>query len=302
MLDTLDSHLRWRTDQILDQVASGSGDVDFVRDVAELLPLHIIADIIGIPEATRPSIFSDTNTILRAFDPKGGVGLEKRLEAERRLYDYASAFNEEKRRAPASDIWSELVEAQVVDDDGTPTRLTNHELDLFFFLLAAAGSETTRNAISGGALAFMQHPDQLDRLRSDPALMDTAVDEILRWSSPVTYFRRTATRDVEMSGQTIRAGDTVTFWHASANRDEEVFQYPFTFDIARTPNDHVAFGGGGPHYCLGATLAKREIRVMFEALLNRFGTWRATGEPVWAVPGALVTVVCSIDQLPMKFS
>jgi cytochrome P450 len=302
MLDTLEGHLRWRSNRILDQIESSSGHVDFVKDVAELLPLHIIADIIGIPENTRPSIFDDTNSILRAFDPKGGVGLEKRLEAERRLYDYASAFNEEKRRSPASDIWSELVEAEIVDDDGTPTRLTNHELDLFFFLLAAAGSETTRNAISGGALAFMQNPDQLDRLRSDRTLIDPAVDEILRWSSPVTYFRRTATRDVEMSGQTIRAGDTVTFWHASANRDEDVFQDPFTFDVGRTPNDHVAFGGGGPHYCLGATLAKREIRVMFEALLDRFGTWRPTGEPVWAVPGALVTVVCSIDQLPMEFS
>ena len=294
MLDTLEGHLRWRSNRILDQIESSSGHVDFVKDVAELLPLHIIADIIGIPENTRPSIFDDTNSILRAFDPKGGVGLEKRLEAERRLYDYASAFNEEKRRSPASDIWSELVEAEIVDDDGTPTRLTNHELDLFFFLLAAAGS--------GGALAFMQNPDQLDRLRSDRTLIDPAVDEILRWSSPVTYFRRTATRDVEMSGQTIRAGDTVTFWHASANRDEDVFQDPFTFDVGRTPNDHVAFGGGGPHYCLGATLAKREIRVMFEALLDRFGTWRPTGEPVWAVPGALVTVVCSIDQLPMEFS
>ena len=148
----------------------------------------------------------------------------------------------------------------------------------------------------------MQNPDQLDRLRSDPTLMVTAVDEILRWSSPVTYFRRTASRDVEMSDQMIRAGDTVTFWHASANRDEEVFKDPFIFDIARTPNDHVAFGGGGPHYCLGATLAKREIRVMFEALLDRFGTWRATGDPVWAVPGVLVTVVCSLDRLPMEFS
>jgi cytochrome P450 len=306
MLDTLEAHLRWRTDRILDQVATTasatSAEIDFVKDVAELLPLHVIADIIGIPEAKRASVFDDTNTILRAFDPKGGVGLEKRLEAERRLYDYASGFNEEKRAHPAADIWSALVEAEIVDDDGAPTRLTNHELDLFFFLLAAAGSETTRNAISGGALAFMQHPKQLERLRADPTLIDTAVDEILRWSSPVTYFRRTATRDVEMAGQQIHSGDTVTFWHASANRDETVFEDPFTFDIARTPNEHVAFGGGGPHYCLGATLAKREIRVMFEALLDRFTTWRLTGDPVWAVPGALVTVVCSLDQLPMTLT
>ena len=300
MLDTLEDHLRWRTERILDAVTTQGGEIDFVRDVAELLPLHVIADIIGIPEGERAPVFDGTNTILRAFDPNGGVGLEERLATERRLFEYASSFNAAKREAPADDIWSELVQAEVVDDDGTPTLLTDHELDLFFFLLAAAGSETTRNAISNGFLAFVEHPAQLARLRADPGLIDTAVEEVLRWTSPVSYFRRTATRDVALRGETIREGDVVTFWHPSANRDEDEFADPFTFDVGRTPNDHVTFGGGGAHFCLGAALARRELRVMFEGLVARFGDWQVTGAPEWATPGVLVTVVCSLDRLPVR--
>ncbi len=300
MLDTLEGHLRWRTDRILDDVVVTGGEVDFVRDVAEQLPLHVIADIIGIPEPEREPVFEGTNTILRAFDPNGGVGLEERLATERRLFEYASSFNTAKRERPADDIWSVLVQAEVVDDDGTPTRLTDHELDLFFFLLAAAGSETTRNAISSGLLALVGHPEQLARLRQDPELIDTAVEEILRWSSPVSYFRRTATRDVELRGEQIREGDVVTFWHPSANRDHEVFADPFAFDVGRSPNDHVAFGGGGADFCLGAALARRELRVMFEGLVGRFADWEITAEPVWSTPGVLVTVVCSLDRLHVR--
>ena len=300
MLDSLVDHLRWRTDLILDNVKAQAGEIDFVRDVAELLPLHVIADIIGIPEPERAEVFDGTNTILRAFDPNGGVGLEERLATEGRLFEYASSFNAAKRAAPANDVWSELVRAEVVDDDGTPTRLTDHELDLFFFLLAAAGSETTRNAISNGLLALVEHPEQLERLRADPGLIDTAVEEILRWSSPVTYFRRTATRDVELRDHMIRQGDVVTFWHPSANRDEDVFDDPFAFDVGRTPNDHITFGGGGAHFCLGAALARRELRVMFEALVARFDQWEVTGRPEWATPGVLVTVCCSLDRLPVR--
>jgi cytochrome P450 len=300
MLSSLEAHLRWRTERILDEVERRSGTVDLVADVAELLPLHVIADLIGIPEGERPFVFSSTNTILRAFDPEGGVGLEHRLATEAALFEYATRFNEEKRRRPVDDIWSALVRAEVLDDDGTLTRLSNDELDLFFFLLAAAGSETTRNAISLGVLALIEHPGELARLRSDPSIMETAVEEILRWTSPVSYFRRTATRDVTVAGQRIGRGDVVTFWHPSANRDEDVFDDPFFFDLARTPNDHVAFGGGGAHYCLGANLAKREIKVMLEALVARFSIWGLAGEPSWSVPGALVTVCCSLDHLPIR--
>jgi cytochrome P450 len=303
MIDHLDHQLRWRTDRILDAVAAADGEeIDFVPRVAELLPLHVIADIIGIPEQERGEVFDGTNTVLRAFDPQGGVGLEERTRVERRLYKYASAFNEQKRRHPVDDIWSVLVQAEVVDDDGTPTRLTDHELDLFFFLLCAAGSETTRNAISHGVMALVEHPEQLRRLRREPALLDTAIEEILRWTTPVSYFRRTVARDVELAGQQLRRGEVVTFWHPSANRDEDVFRDPFTFDVAREPNEHVTFGGGGPHFCLGAALARREMRVMFEQLLARFPQWEVTGRPTWAVPGALVTVCCSLDRLPVRLT
>ena len=300
MIATLDAHLAWRTERILDDVVAAGGEVDFVRDVAELLPLHVIGDIIGIDERDRTMVFDSTNTILRAFDPEGGVGLEERLATEGRLFAYASEHNARKRVEPTDDIWSVLVTGEVLDDDGTPTALSDHEIDLFFFLLAAAGSETSRNAISAGLLALVEHPEQLARLRADPSLIDTTVEEILRWSSPVSYFRRTATRDVDLHGTTIREGDAVTFWHPSANRDEEVFEDPFAFDVGRTPNDHVSFGGGGPHFCLGAALARREVRIMFEALLRRFDTWEVTGAPGYSVPGALVTVVCSIDRLPVR--
>ena len=300
MLDTLETQLRWRTDRILDAVVADGGEVDFVSEVAELLPLHVIADIIGIPEDERPPVFEGTNAILRAFDPESGIGLDERLVVEQRLFAYASGFNERKRRNPVDDIWSALVQAEVVDDDGTPTRLTEHELDLFFFLLAAAGSETTRNAISDGLLALVEYPAQLERLREDPGLMVTAAEEILRWSSPVSYFRRTAARDVEIGGEAINEGDVVTFWHPSANRDEAVFDDPFTFDVGRTPNDHVSFGGGGPHFCLGAALARREIKLMFEGLVRRFADWTIVGDPRWSTPGALVTVVSSLDHLPVR--
>ena len=143
------------------------------------------------------------------------------------------------------------------------------ELDFFFLLLTLAGSETTRNAISHGLVALLDHPDQLETLRTNPDAMRPAVEEIIRWSSPVAYFARRATRDTEIRGVKIARGDRVTLWYPSANRDEEVFEDPFRFDIARTPNPHVAFGGGGAHFCLGANLARREIAILFEELLAR---------------------------------
>ena len=143
------------------------------------------------------------------------------------------------------------------------------ELDFFFLLLTLAGSETTRNAIAHGLIALLDHPDQLETLRGDPDAMRPAVEEIIRWSSPVAYFARRATRDTEIRGVKIAKGDRVTLWYPSANRDEDVFEDPFRFDIARAPNQHVAFGGGGAHFCLGANLARREIAILFEELLAR---------------------------------
>ncbi len=167
---------------------------------------------------------------------------------------FASALGEARRSDPRDDIVTKLINAEIDGD-----KLTPEEFELFILLLAVAGNETTRNATAHGMHAFMTHPDEFAKLRDHPELMDSAVEEVLRWSSPVLYFRRQATRDVELRGKQIRAGDKIAMWHVSGNRDEEVFDDPFRFDITRSPNDHVAFGGGGADFCLGANLARLEL-------------------------------------------
>jgi cytochrome P450 len=180
--------------------------------------------------------------------------------------------------------------------------LTKYELDFFFIILAIAGSETTRNAISQGMVALLEHPEQLAELRADPSLLDTAVDEIIRWSSPVLYFGRTAVVDAQIGGAQIRAGDRVTLWYPSGNRDERAFEDPFRFDIRRAPNPHVSFGGGGAHYCLGANLAKREVHVMISALISRFSDIELLGPPVWGGGGAAVNVGVNLNELPVRLT
>ncbi len=243
-----------RVADVMDRAAD-LGTIDFVRDVAYPVPMHLIADIMGIPEADRPWVFERTDTLLRSGDPHSGLGPIDRNQAQTELFAYATELGEEKRRQPTDDVWSVLAAAEVVDDDGTVTTLRTYELDMFFLILSLAGSETTRNALSQGVMALVQHPDQLALLREEPALIDSAVEEILRWSSPVALFGRTATCDTELGGRAIGEGDRLTLWYPSANRDERVFAEPHRFDITRTPNPHVAFGGGGPHFCLGSNLA-----------------------------------------------
>ena len=164
-------------------------------------------------------------------------------------------------------MWSQLVHARLTLDDGSVTELSEIELDLWFLILAIAGSETTRNAIAIGLKTLLEHPDEMERLRAHPEMIDTAVDEIIRWSSPVLYHRRTIAADTELRGVPLTGDLPITMFWPAANRDEQVFADPFRFDLGRTPNDHVAFGGGGPHYCLGANLAKREVKVMLAELL-----------------------------------
>jgi cytochrome P450 len=254
--------------------------------------MHVIADIVGIPDEDRPWVFERSDLMIRSMDPKLGMTVADRHVAERELYDYARQLSDVKRAHPADDVWTIL----------TQTELTRLELDLFFVILSLAGSETTRNAISQGLMTLLDHPDQLERLRRDPSLMATATDEIIRWSSPVLCFGRTATRDTELGGQPIGTGDRVVLWYPSGNRDETAFADPFRFDIERRPNPHVSFGGGGPHYCLGANLAKREVQVMFTALLHRFPTIEVTGAPVWAGAGPTTAVGVFLDQLPVRLA
>ena len=209
------------------------------------------------------------------------------------MFMYAQALGEDRAINPREDMTSAMMTAEV---DGE--RLTAQEFGSFFILLAVAGNETTRNAISGGLLAFFEHPDQWQRLGEHPELIDTAVEEILRYTSPVNYFRRTATVDCDLGGHHIRAGEKVTLWYPSGNRDEAVFDDPHRFDIARTPNHHMAFGAGGPHYCLGASLAKLELKVMFEGLVQRLPDLALAGPP----ERLRNNLLNSIKHLPITFT
>ena len=215
--------------------------------------------------------------MLRALDPTSDVDPSQRHVVERELFDYAQQLSAYKREHPGDDIWTILTKAEIVSDDGQPTSLSVLELDMFFIILALAGSETTRNAISQGLMALLAHPDQMQALRDDPSLMPSATDEMIRWASPVLYFGRTVTHDVELGGVTIPAGERVVLWYPSGNRDDTVFSDPFRFDVRRSPNPHVSFGGGGPHYCLGANLAKKEVSVLMRLLLDRFPPHRDHG-------------------------
>jgi cytochrome P450 len=245
------------------------GTCEFVQDVAYQLPMHMIADIMGIPVDDRESLFQITKDFLIPGDFNAPDSEEKSRAAQVAMFQYAQKLGQSKREHPQDDIWTIISNAEVEAEDGEMGGMSEFELDFFFLLLTLAGSETTRNAITHGLVALLDHPDQLETLRGNPEAMRPAVEEMIRWSSPVAYFARRATRDTEIRGVKIAEGDRVTLWYPSANRDEDVFEDPFRFDIARTPNHHVAFGGGGPHFCLGANLARREIAILFEELLAR---------------------------------
>ncbi len=300
MIGHLDEQVRRRADAILDRVVERDGEVDFVRDVAYQLPMHIIGDIVGIPEADREYVFGITDTLMRAGDPATGLTEADRNDAAVNLYKYATELGNEKRSAPADDVWSILATAEVEDEDGTRVRLSDFQLDLFFLVLSVAGSETTRNAISHGLATLVERPGDLAALRTDPSLWATATDEVIRWASPVTDFVRTVTRDTELGGVPLAAGERVAMFYPSANRDERAFGEPFRFDIRRSPNPHVSFGGGGAHYCLGAHLARREIRTLFEQLLERFTEIDITGDITWTVGGPDQSVAVSLDRMPVR--
>jgi cholest-4-en-3-one 26-monooxygenase len=218
------------------------------------------------------------------------------INASVELIMYAMQMAADRAANPGPDIVTKLIEADV---DGH--KLSDDEFGFFVILLAVAGNETTRNAISHGIHALIEHPEQWQALREDPSLVDGAVEEILRWATPVMYFRRTATADVELGGEVIPAGDLVSFWHMSANRDEDVFTDPYTFDIRRTDSQntlHVAFGGGGPHFCLGANLARAEIKVMLTELLRRMETIELAG-PVRRLRSNFIN---GIKEMPVTFT
>jgi len=269
--------------------------VEFVQDVAYQLPMHMIADILGIPKKDRDWLFALTNDLLLCVDPEHPVPESEREGIATQVFGYGQKISARKREAPGDDVLSVLV--TVEDELG---KLNDLELDAFFMLLTVAGSETTRNAISSGLLQLLSEPEQLDALRRDPGLLKGATEEIIRWSSPVAYFKRIAAQDCEIGGAQIDAGDHVTLWYPSGNRDEAYFDDPFRFDIRRTPNEHMSFGGGGPHFCLGAHLARREITILFEELLKRTAEIEQVGDPAYSVLGIGNPILVSLGKLPVR--
>lgn len=284
------------------QRAVERGECNFVQEVAYQLPMHMIADIVGIPRSDRTWLFDRVNVLLESTDPRSYLSPEERSDIQMEMFGYAHQLGEEKRRAPADDVWTRLTTAEIEQPDGSRSKLTELELDLFFLVLTVAGSETTRGAISAGLLALLEHPDQMQRLREDPSVMASAPDEIIRWASPVTYFRRTTVREVDLGGTRIGAGERVILCYPSANRDEEVFADPFTFDLARAPNPQVSFGGGGVHYCLGAHLARREIRVLFQALLACSGDIELLSEPEYSVQGIENPITVGLKDVHVRLT
>ncbi|MEB3103680.1 cytochrome P450 [Ferviditalea candida] len=278
--------VRALTKVILDE-AFQHEEFDFVEEIAARLPIQVLARILGVPNEDTSKLIAWGDSMIGNSDPDltdvvwGTPESEKyrmypfRSPAALEVFDYGHWMAEKRRQSPEDDLVTKLIHSEI---DGE--RLSEREFDTMFLLLVVAGNETTRQAIAHGLHAFIENPDQIARLQQDPSLMPSAVEEILRWASPVLHFRRTAVTDTELYGKTIHAGDKVVMWFASANRDEAVFEDPFRFDIARSPNPHLAFGQGGPHACLGSYLARLEIKVMFEELLPRLHNLSLNGSPV----------------------
>ena len=286
----LEDYCRGIVGKALDEGADGC---DFVLDVARNLPLDVICELVGVPEGDWEAMFELSNRVIGFDDPEFARDeiTAEQMQMSMDLFNYVLQLCQERRDNPRDDVLTQLVNAEI---DGQ--RLADHEIFLFFLLLIVAGNETTRNATSGGLLALIEHPDQWARLRDDPSLVPTAVDEILRWTSPVTHFTRTCTSDTEIRGRQIRAGQDVCVWYPSANRDEDVFSNADSFDVGRSPNDHIAFGKG-EHFCLGANLARLELRVTFEEIVKRF-----EGAELTAAPERLRSnFIAGIKRMPVRF-
>jgi cytochrome P450 len=275
---------------IVDGVAA-RGECDLVEDVAGLMPSYVIAEMLGIPHQDGVDLYRLTEAIHAApesQEPGAGMG------AVLQMFNYAHQVYEAKRAAPGDDLSSRLIAGEV---DGQP--LDGIDFNLFFLLLVDAGGDTTRNLVAGGMQALFDHPDQRRRLQADlDGLLPTAIEEMLRWVSPVIYMRRTATRDTQLGGRSIAAGDKVVMYYGAANRDADAFDGPDRFDVARRPNEHVAFGGGGAHFCLGAHIARIEIEATFRELLTRLPDLAPAGEAEW-LPSNFIS---GPKHLPVRFT
>jgi cholest-4-en-3-one 26-monooxygenase len=290
MIGLIEQYLRHRAVMIVDNVIE-RGSCDFVTEVAAELPLQAIAEIMGVPQEDRKLIFDWSNRLIGMDDPE--FANDDGTTAFVELYTYVNELGKQRRSDPREDIVTKLINSEIGGD-----RLSELEFDMFMLLLSVAGNETTRNATSWGMLALMQNPEAYAALVADPSKLEVAADEILRWASPVLHFRRTATEDTEVGGQAIAKGDKCVMWYISANRDEAVFDDPYTFDIGRTPNNHIAFGGGGAHFCLGANLARMELRLIFDEIVRRVPDIHATGEPEFLRSN----FIGGIKHMPVSFT
>jgi len=278
MIRRVEDDLRSRTQVLLDGLEPETS-FDFLVDVAAELPMQMICILLGVPESERHWLFE---AIEPSFDfggsRKGEITRLSIEEAGSRIYAYGTELIAKKKSEPGDDMLSVVANATI--DDADAPSLSDIELYLFFNLLFSAGAETTRNAIAGGLLALVEHPEQYRRLRTDPSLLSSAAEEMVRWTSPSPSKRRTATCDATLGGCSIKAGDKVLVWEGSANRDESVFENANSFDSGRKPNPHLGFGQG-VHYCLGANLARLELRVLYEELLKRFSEANVVAPVEW---------------------
>ena len=260
---------------VLDRALASAEPFDFVREISRELPIRFLCSIFTVPQDDAPQLIEWGDQMIANQDPELSAAVVDRVDTEeyrllpfrsptaRKVFEYADRQREVRQANPSDDVIAALVTAQ---DEGI---LSERDYHNYFALLMIAGNETTRHTISSGMLALAEHPEQMRLLQDEPERIPKAVEEILRWATPVMHFRRTATRDVELRGERIKAGDKVVTWYISANRDEDVFSDPYRFDVTRTPNDHVTFGPGGPHFCLGAHLARLETKILFQELLPR---------------------------------
>jgi len=278
----LEEGIRARAASMMDRLLDAGGG-DWITDVADVLPMSVIGDIIGIPDEDRPEIFDTLDRIVKVASSGDQAAQQESLGLFGKIFAYALELTAEKRRHPTDDIWSTLTSAVVTDEDGEQLSIPGNELEIFFFVIAFAGSDTTKNALASGLQAFVANPAEIERYRAQEALRASAVEEVLRWSTPVAFWTRSTKVDVEIDGVSIPKGNRVVAMLRSANRDEEVFDSPFAFNIGRAENPHVAFGGGGPHHCLGAMLARAEIRAVLDEILCRAGDI-SLGTPKVAYP------------------
>jgi cytochrome P450 len=277
--------LRGLTAATLD-AALPRGEFDFVKEISADFPIRVLARMLDVPDEDTPQLIEWGNRMIGNTDPDYSDALvdsedteEYRLlpfrsPAALEVFDYGRELAKQRRGVEADDLVSKMINR--VPEDGVP--LSDADFRNYFLLIVVAGNETTRHAISHTMRVLIEHPEAMDQLRADPSLMPVAIEEFLRWATPVHHFRRTAMVDAELGGKQVKAGDKVVVWFGSGNRDEEVFGNPTDFDIRRTPNDHVTFGKGGPHFCLGNALARLELRIMFEELLPRLNSIELAGD------------------------